>query len=110
MAAIELGGVAAAATATAAVDVVVAAAAAAGRLISACHPAVMREIAEPTLQIARPRSIYLTSYLTLCLRLTLALSLSSAVLRQTTLHLFCSAGAEKSLSFFQRFIFYLIRL
>lgn len=58
MAAIELGGVAAA-TAT------VAAAAAAGRLISACHPAVMREIAEPTLQIARPRSIYLTSYLTL---------------------------------------------
>lgn len=65
MAAIELGGVAAAATATAAVDVVVCAAAAAGRLISACHPAVMREIAEPTLQIARPRSIYLTSYLTL---------------------------------------------
>lgn len=108
MAAIELGGVAA--TATAAVDVVVAAATAAGRLISACHPAVMREIAEPTLQIARPRSIYLTSYLTLSLRLTLALSLSSAVLRQTTLHLFCSAGAEKSLSFFQRFIFYLIRL
>lgn len=104
MAAIELGGVAAA-TAT-----VAPAATAAGRLISACHPAVMREIAEPTLQIARPRSIYLTSYLTLSLRLTLALSLSSAVLRQTTLHLFCSAGAEKSLSFFQRFIFYLIRL
>lgn len=66
MAAIELGGVAAATATAAAVDVVVAAAAtAAGRLISACHPAVMREIAEPTLQIARPRSIYLTSYLTL---------------------------------------------
>lgn len=66
----------AAATATAAaVDVVVAAAAAAGRLISACHPAVMREIAEPTLQIARPRSIYLTSYLTLSLFLSHSLLL-----------------------------------
>lgn len=75
MAAIELGGVAATATAT--VDVVVAAAAtAAGRLISACHPAVMREIAEPTLQIARPRSIYLTSYLTLSLSLTHSCSVS----------------------------------
>lgn len=60
--------VAATATAAAVADVVVAAAAA-GRLISACHPAVMREIAEPTLQIARPRSIYLSSYLTLSLSL-----------------------------------------
>lgn len=72
MAAIELGGVAATATAA---DVVAAATAAAGRLISACHPAVMREIAEPTLQIARPRSIYLTSYLTLSLSISLLLCL-----------------------------------
>lgn len=74
MAAIELGGVAAA-TATASDVVVCAAATAAGRLISACHPAVMREIAEPTLQIARPRSIYLTSYLTLSLFLSHSLLL-----------------------------------